>query len=155
MTESMPRIDNLRRSFSFDNARTWLLFIAVIVLLGVIYMGQASQAALTGQRVNDKQEKLARIQQENAQLQAEIAVLLAPDRMEKRAKSLGFHLASADQIKYLAVKDYPLQPTQSALTQSAPPASASASAFDIVAWWNSLLARLGLSTSPRAAEAGD
>ena len=149
----MPRIDNLRRSFSFDNARTWLLFIAVIVLLGVIYMGQASQAALTGQRVNDKQEKLARIHQENAQLQAEIAVLLAPDRMEKRAKALGFHLASADQIKYLAVKDYPLQPTKPAL-QSAPPA-ASASVFDIVAWWNSLLARLGLSTSPRAAEAGD
>lgn len=139
--------------FSFTTARTWLLFIVTIVLVGVIYMGQASQAALTGQRVYDKQEKLARIRQENAQLQAEISVLLAPDRMEKRARALGFHLASPDQVKYLTVKDYPVEPVKPTFSASAPVRTDDA--FDVAAWWNAMLVRLGLSASPRAAEAGE
>src|SRR5512140_3708457 len=82
MTLSMSQIATVRRSISFDNARAWLLVIATVILLGVVYMGQASQAAITGQRIHDKQEKLDRILRENAQLEADIAVLMAPSRIE-------------------------------------------------------------------------
>jgi cell division protein FtsL len=153
MEGPLPQLQRLRRSLSFTSVRTWLLLVATLVLLGSVYMGQASQAAMTGHRVLDKQDKLTRLTQENIQLQADIAALLAPDRIEKRAQALGFHLASPDQIKYVVVKDYPVQTANADLPASRPTASTATGRLDLSAWWNDLLVRTGLNTGPHAAEA--
>lgn len=154
MTEYITRLETLRRSFTFDNARTWTLLIASVVLLGVVYMGQASQAAMTGQRIQDKQEKLDRILRENAQLEADIATAMAPSRIEARARALGLHPPTSDQTKYLSIKDYPTDtPSLARAARTEPLASPSSGALGFTIWWTDVLARVGLSSGSRAAEA--
>ncbi len=154
MTAYIARIETVRRSLTFDNARTWTLLIATVVLLGVVYMGQASQAAITGQRIHDKQEKLDRILRENAQLEADVAAAMTPSRIEARARALGLHLPNPDQIKYLSIKDYPTDtPSPALAAHTEPVAPPSSGAFDVAIWWTDVLARVGLSSGSRAAEA--
>lgn len=147
------RISNLKISFSFSNARTWLLLIAFIALVGSIYLGQGSQAAVIGQRVHDKQDRLEWTLRENDQLRTEITVLSAPDRIEARAKQLGFHAATSAQVNYAPLKDYPADPTPAtSIAAGRPVLSSSDHGFDLSASWNRLLSRFGL-TGSRAAEA--
>lgn len=130
-------------SISLDNVRTWLLLIAILLLVGVIYLGQASQAAITGRRIQDKQEKLDRVNREIVQLRTEIATWSAPERIEARARALGLHPPRPDQIKYLVVTDYPVEPP---VLATAPPVPRTLN------WLDTLLSRLGL-TSASSAEA--
>lgn len=91
--------------------------------------------------------------QENAQLEADIAVLMAPSRIEARARAMGLHLAGPDQIKYLTIKNYPAEPAKPGLATRTSPAPATTASFsDLVSWWNDLLARVGLQ-NPHTAEA--
>lgn len=153
MTLAASRIEIVRRSLTFDNARAWSLLIATVVLLGVVYMGQASQAAITGQRINDKQEKLDRILRENAQLEADIAALTTPGRVEARARALGLQPANSDQIKYLAVKDYPAEPVNPPLANREQRGPQSSGGFNLAVWWTDVLSRVGLNGGSHAAEA--
>jgi cell division protein FtsB len=119
----------------------WLLMAATFGLVAAIYMGQVSQAALIGARVNEKQDRLTRLERENVQLEADIAFLLAPDKIEARAKALGLHFARPEQIKYLVIKDYPVQPTLAPL-----PSGGTTSSGNVPGWWQSvfqLLPNLG------------
>jgi cell division protein FtsB len=151
MNASISQIQSARGWLWFDNVRTWLLVILTVILVGAVYMGQTRQAAITGQRVHDKQDQLERVMQENAQLEADIAVLMAPSRIEARARAMGLHLASPDQIKYLTIKNYPSEPSKPGLATRTSPAT-TASLSDLVSWWNDLLARVGLQ-NPHTAEA--
>ncbi len=154
MTASITRIETLRRSLSFDNARALALLIATVVLLGVVYMGQASQAALTGQRIKDKQDRLERILRENAQLEADVAALMTPSRIEARARALGLHPPTSDQMKYLTINNYPTEnPNPVLAKQTEPVAPPSSGASNVAAWWTGVLARIGLRSGSRAAEA--
>lgn len=153
MNASISQMQSARGWLWFDNVRTWLLVILTVVLVGAVYMGQTRQAAITGQRVHDKQDQLERIMQENAQLEADIAVLMAPSRIEARARAMGLHLAGPDQIKYLTIKNYPAEPAKPGLAIRTSPAPATTVSFsDRVSWWNDLLARVGLQ-NPHTAEA--
>ncbi len=147
------KVPNRRFALSFDNVRFWLLLNGFILLVGVIYLGQGSQAAITGQRVHDKQEKLAWLIWETQQLDAEITAASAPDRIEARAAKLGFHPATQSQVKYVTVKDYLVEPAQPppAIDDSAP--AVSAGPFNLIAWLNTVGERLGWRNGPGAAEA--
>jgi cell division protein FtsL len=151
MSQLIHRLEIIRQALSFSSARTWSLLVATIVLFGAVYMGQSSQAAMTGQRVLEKQDKLTRLEQENVQMQADIAVMLSPDRIEKRARAIGLHLANPDQIKYIGIRDFPVD-SKPALATTAP-APTPASGLDVTAWWSDLQARLGVGPGPRAVEA--
>ncbi len=146
------RLSNLKFAFSFENARTWLLLIAFIALVGSIYLGQGSHAAVTGQRVHDKQRRLEWTLRENDQLRSEITLLSAPDRVEARARQLGFHPIEAAQINFAPVKDYAAAPTPVAPMVATRPLLASDNGFDFSGWWGRLLSRFGL-TGSHAAEA--
>ncbi len=142
---TLSRVSN-RVTISFGNMRTWLLLVAVLLLVGVVYLGQASQAALTGRRIQDKQAQLDRVNREIVQLRTDIAALSAPDRIEARARALGLHPPRPDQIKYLVVTNYPVEPP---VLATAPSLTSNPSANS---WWDELLNRLGL-TGTRSAEA--
>jgi hypothetical protein len=70
---------NNSKTQSHNNTRIWLAVIAAAVLVGVLYMGHASETVIIGERVHSKQERLLRITQENAQMEADLASLMAPD----------------------------------------------------------------------------
>ncbi len=133
-------------SISFGNVRLWLLLITGLLFVGVVYLGQASQAALTGRRIQDKQEKLDRLNREILSVRIEIATLSSPDRIDARARALGLHPPRQDQITYLTVKDYPVEPA--ALATALPTPSTLGEN-----WLEALLNRLGLNASNRSAEA--
>jgi cell division protein FtsL len=145
MTKS--RLANVKIAFSFSNARTWLLLIVSIALVGSIYLGQGSQAAVIGQRVHDKQDRLEWTLRENDQLRTEITALSAPDRVEARAKQLGFHPVSFAQVNYAPVKDYATQPTPATFGVGRPPLPSTDRGFDVSASLNELLSRFGLTGS--------
>jgi hypothetical protein len=154
MKEPLARVPSFRTSLSFDNARTWLLLIASIALLGAIYLGQASQAALTGQRVHDLQEKLDRTHWENAQLESEIAVLTTPEKIDTRARQLGLRPATITQTRFLVIKNYTSEPAKPMpVAKGQHLNSTAAHSFDFAARWGDFLTSIGWATSPRAAEA--
>lgn len=128
-----------------SRARVGIIIIAAIALMGVLYMAQATETVIIGERVHDKQERLSRLTQLNAQLEADLAVLSAPDRLDARAKSLSLHIARPDQVKFLPV-EIPVMPTPSARSDKER-GSDGGGAFNPGAWWNDLAARFGWSRS--------
>jgi cell division protein FtsL len=138
---------------SFSNLRTCILLLGLLALFGLIYVGQSTQATLGGQRVQDLQERLDRLNRENAQMQYEIAVLTTPAKIADRARALGLRPAAPAQMVFLTVKNYPgtlAKAAPSAAGKTLAPLSADA---PVAVGWNELIARLGLSPSPRMVEA--
>jgi cell division protein FtsL len=82
-----------------------LLIIILVSLLGWLYLTQASQATTTGYRIYELERERARLQRENAQLMLEIAELERLEKVEARARQLGF--IPPEQVEYLVVTNYP------------------------------------------------
>ncbi len=133
----MTRIARVRNTLSFNGVRLGGIVLLVIVLFGVAYLGQASQATLTGQRVHDLQDKLDRIERQNAQLEYEIATELAPEKIQARAKAMGLRPATSAQARFMTVTDYP-NPTPTVIAPERADAGESTSSFDLSAIWKRL-----------------
>jgi cell division protein FtsB len=83
--------------------RGWAFVLVVAAFVGAAQLVQASQAATLGREIEQlklRQEQLARL---NAELEAEVARLRDPRRLEQRARELGFVPASFEQVEYLTV----------------------------------------------------
>lgn len=107
-------IVSLRNTLSLDNARMWLLLVGAIALGGITYLGQATEATVTGQHVHELRDRLDRTERQNAQLEFDIAALLAPERLEARARALGLRPPTGNQMRFMTIKDYvpgPVKPT--------------------------------------------
>ncbi|MCX7837945.1 MAG: hypothetical protein N2559_00590 [Anaerolineae bacterium] len=109
----------------FDLARTLLILVGVIALVGLLYLAQSTHATLTGKRVVKLQQRLEMLRRENAQLEYEIAVLTAPHRIAERATRLGLRPLTPTQAKYIVITDYPamFSATPSAMTSTSPPSA--------------------------------
>lgn len=117
--------DTVEPRWNFDLARTLLVLVGVIALVGLLYLAQSTQATLTGKRVVKLQERLEMLRRENAQLEYEIAVLAAPNRIAERAARLGLRPLTPAQAKYVVITDYPVVSSASnAVTLVSSPASA-------------------------------
>jgi len=153
MLNNSRRFDSSISSDSlFDLVRALVLLGGIVALLGLLYLTQSSQATMTGKRVVELQTRLEQLQRENVQLEYEIAVLTAPDKMAERARRLGLRPATPQQMTYLVLKEYPTMPPKSSpLVQNVinPPGSAD----PLEALWNELLARLGWRANGRIVEA--
>lgn len=137
---------------SFGTVRALILLLALLALVGLIYLGQSSQATVTGQHVQNLQEQLDRLNRENAQLEYDIATLTTPNKIAERARALGLHPATPNQMVFLTVKNYPVSTAKVMRpTINQPVATQSDSGVAIL--WQQLLARLGLSSSARTVEA--
>lgn len=136
---------------SFDNARLWVLLIGILALWGIVYLGLNSQAVVTGQHVHELQDKLDRVNRENAQLEYDIAARLQPGRIAERATALGLHPATISQTVYISVKNYPTR--AASVARDAQRTTTTSRPFALASWWNDLLASVGLGGGLGAAEA--
>lgn len=141
----------IRNTVSFSSVRALFLFLGLLVLLGMIYLGQSSQATLTGQHVQDLQERLGRLKRENTQMEYDIAVLTTPVQIADRARALGLHPPVITQTLFITVKNYPVNP-RPALNTNLPSTAANSDSL-ISALWNEVLVRLGIPPSGRTVEA--
>jgi hypothetical protein len=143
-------VDSLEVHPNFHLARAWLVLVGLIALLGLLYLTQSTQATLTGKRLVSLQERLEELRRENAQLEYEIGVLTAPQRLAERATRLGLRPLTPAQARYVVIKDFaPLPPAMPpASVRNAPQPS---STFDLV--WRELMLRLGWHTSEPSAAA--
>lgn len=111
----------------------WGIILVLIAVLGTIYLNQASQIAVTGRRVQLKQNELEALKRDNATFEREIAESQSLSALQQRAQEMGFITAQSGDIEYLVVADYPratavppslAAPDTAALTESsAPPES--------------------------------
>jgi cell division protein FtsB len=85
----------------------WGIILVLVAVLGTIYLSQASQIAVTGRRVQIRQNELDTLKRENAAMEKDIAEAQALDRLRSRAQAMGFVSAQPGDIEYLLVPDYP------------------------------------------------
>ncbi len=147
---------NARTSFRhlprFGGVRTVLWIALGLLLVALVYLAQSSNAALLARSLRLKQERIAELERQNAQLNYEIAAATAPSALEARARQLG--LGPAKNIVYANLP--PLQSERSTLpalgilvalnaADNAPAAPTSP--------WDQVLALFGLGGATDRAEA--
>lgn len=84
-----------------------LAAILVIGLVGWMYLSQASEVAGTERRIGELRQQKEGLQRQNDQLTYEIGRLASVDRLEKRARELGY--VPVSQARFLVVGNYPAQ----------------------------------------------
>lgn len=87
--------------------QTSSLLLAGVVLMGVIgamYLAQASRTAATGRRLQELIGERARLEQQNAQLRAEIAALRSVPRLIRQSQAMGYRAAGPDEVYYLEIE---------------------------------------------------
>lgn len=82
------------------------LGIFVAIIIGALYLSQASQMSTMGRELSDLIEERNALEQTNEQLRAEIAGLQGMGRLQARAQELGFVFADRADIEYLVVDGY-------------------------------------------------
>jgi cell division protein FtsB len=87
-----------------------LIILAVLSLLGWLYLSQASYVAAASRRVQDLEETQAQLQRENMELMAEIAQLESVSRLAVRANELGFVKVAPEEADFVLVDAGPQVP---------------------------------------------
>lgn len=87
-----------------------LAVVVMVVMVGALYLAQASRTATTGRRLQELEAQRRTLEQQNAQLRAEIAALRSVPRLIAEAERLGYHAARMDEVEYLFIKGAPPQP---------------------------------------------
>ena len=82
------------------------LAIFVGCIIGALYLSQSSQSSAVGRQLETLISERDDLEQQNEQLQAEIASLESMPRLQQRAQELGFVQATAKDIEYLVVNGY-------------------------------------------------
>jgi hypothetical protein len=108
-------IQTLLRPGSLAQGITWrlerkaalgmLLIIITVSLIGWLYLTQASSLTTTSFEIDQLRTELATLQQQDVELELQIAEWEALARIERRALELGFGPPS--QVLYLPVPNYP------------------------------------------------
>jgi cell division protein FtsB len=83
-----------------------VLFIMVSIILGALYLVQATTNVSTARDIQALRERRDRILRENEALRAENARLNGVPVLIERAATLGFVTAGPDDIQYLVVDGY-------------------------------------------------
>jgi cell division protein FtsL len=124
-TLSLARFSRLRRQELVERRALRLIFLGLVILslAGLLYLTQASAVTTTTYEIQELQRQKQRLQRRRDHLRAEIAALTSPERVEARARALGFR--AAPPAEFLAVTEVPVLALSSAsvMTQqsSVPP----------------------------------
>ncbi len=87
-----------------------LAVVVIVVVIGALYLAQASRTATAGRRLQALEAQRRTLEQQNAQLRAEIAALRSVPRLIAEAEQLGYHAARMDEVEYLFIPGAPPQP---------------------------------------------
>ena len=71
-------------------AAGWGVIVVMGALLGAIYLNQASKIATIGRRVQMEQNELDEVKRANAELEQQIAAAQSLERLDTKARQLGF-----------------------------------------------------------------
>ncbi len=82
------------------------LVLVVAIIIGALYLAQATSAATAGRDLEDLTFEIKRLEQEIEHLRAEIAAAQTVPNLTRRAQELGFAPAANDHILYLVVEGY-------------------------------------------------
>jgi cell division protein FtsL len=97
-----------------------LALVVILVVIGALYLAEASRTAAAGRRLQELDGQRQSLEQQNAELRAEIAALRSVPRLISDAEKLGYHPATSDDVEYLPI---PGEAPLAAATPS-PPGSA-------------------------------
>ncbi|MBI5303118.1 MAG: cell division protein FtsL [Chloroflexi bacterium] len=128
--------------FGLTSARLAMIGAIVLAFFWVMYVRQASQTTLTGQRAYEIQQETERIKRENMQLEIDIAALTAPARIAERARALGLRPTLPSQVQYMVIKDFPTENPQPLTSWQTLPVARSTT------WLEAVRVNLGLSPRP-------
>jgi len=132
----------VKRRIEARSALTVGLVLAVLSLVGWLYLTQTSHLAVTGYHVQELEQRKARLQEENAQLEAKIAELESAARLMARAKELGFQ--SPERVTYVVVANYPVSVVETDATDDQGTAmvdSGEEVSSTLARWWTDLVAQ--------------
>ena len=140
MSEKGNRISHgFKRAQSFFEAQSalgWGVLLALLALVGVVYLLHGSQIIISGYTIQRTMAELEVLQEENTLLEAQIAAAEKVNALQDKAVHLGFIMAGPDDIEYLKVEVSPTSEQsdeQESTTSTAVPAKA---AND---WWLEIL----------------
>lgn len=127
----------------------WAVIVALLALLGVVYLARGSQMIMTGYHMKELTDELRALQEENVVLDARIASVRSLDELRDKARAMGFTLAGPSDIEYLLVDDYPAAPGP---VKEAPIPATPEIATGLASWWAGLMRGFGGWTHSMAGE---
>ncbi len=115
-----------RKRFQTRNQATAMaiLGIAVLLILGSLYLTQVASFAITNREIEDLISRRDQLKRQNEQLIGEIASFRTVPRLFARAAEIGFRPAANSDIDYLLIEGY------SPLRSEAPVEAASSKPLD-------------------------
>lgn len=122
-----------------QTAAVWSMGLLLLAVVGGLYLAVAARSGTAGRDLQNLAVRKAELIQANDELRAQLAVLRSITRLEARARDLGFRPAGADEIEYVAVKNYPAVTAAS----PAPAADVAVTPASLSDW---LLSTLGILT---------
>lgn len=88
----------------------WIIFFLVLLILfgliAGIYLSINADATTIGRQIQNDRIRIQKLENQIADQESHLAMLLSATEMEKRAINMGFHYAKPDEILYLAVEGY-------------------------------------------------
>lgn len=122
--------------FEAQAALSWGVIVALLALLGVVYLSEASQMISSGYHLQEMAGRLRELQKENTYLDAEIATAQHVEQLQRQAIGLGFSPAHPGDIEYLPVPNYPPTPGQPVVEVAPDPRE---SVGEPTGWWRGLV----------------
>jgi type II secretory pathway pseudopilin PulG len=116
-----------------------LVVIVVMGLVGWLYLSQASEATETTRRIRELRQQKEELQRQNDQLTYDVARLASVDRLEERARELGY--VTVWEARFLVVTDYPVQGGDTTVEAMASAQNGSAerkTSSAVVSWWKTI-----------------
>ena len=101
-------IEQIPWSFDKKAALGLLLILVTFSLVGWLYLGQASVITSVTLQIEKLQRQTQLVNQQNAELALEIAKLESLNRIEEKARALGFQPTNPANIRYLPINNYPI-----------------------------------------------
>ena len=106
-----------------------ILGVAVLLILGSLYLSQVASFAITNRQIEDLISRRDQLKRQNEQLIGEIASFRTLPRLYARAVEIGFRPATNNDIDYLVIEGY--NPQRDFASRDTLPASEpAASAYD-------------------------
>jgi hypothetical protein len=91
----------------------WAVVLVLLALAGAIYLLQSSRIAAAGRQAQQLRFELNELEQANTDLEREIAAAQTLDRLRSEAEAMGFVPATAADVDYLVIRNYPSEEERS------------------------------------------